>query len=102
MKFIRILFAVLWMLDTMFTSLFVWILGPEVEANPVMYKLFMNHGISAFIAIKMLILAIWFLFPENIRWVRIVSVLLTIIMIYIIGVSVHLFWLLYTNSHLLT
>lgn len=58
----------LWLADTLATVLFVSVLGVEAEVNPVMHSLIANYGLTAFVFVKLLILAFWFVLSPHIKW----------------------------------
>jgi hypothetical protein len=55
------LFSLLWLLDTVFTTIFVRDLGLEAEANPLIRNVIEFWGFSGFWLLKALILSGWML-----------------------------------------
>lgn len=63
-------FSVLWMADTVCTSVFVAKYGVEMEANPVMRWLIATHGILSFIGVKLFLLAFILALKQHVKtWV---------------------------------
>ena len=69
----------LWISDTLATVLFIQLHGIEAEANPIMNSLITNHGLVAFVLVKLGILAFWFTLAPHIKWW--INTLLCIIML---------------------
>lgn len=80
------IFSVLWILDIIFTLIFVNIGGLDVEANPLMRLAFEHTGNVGFILIKLAVLAFfWYITKlRTIEWVRWVTIGLNLIMLHVV------------------
>ncbi len=81
---LRVSLAVLWILDIIFTLIFVNIGGIEVEANPVMRLAFEQTGNTGFVLIKLAVLAFFWYYTTLIsrEWIRWVTIGLNLIILY--------------------
>lgn len=55
-KILLVIFILLWVLDTLFTTLFVDRLGLEAEANPIIRFIIQNYGFVSFLIFKFVVL----------------------------------------------
>lgn len=80
---LRVSLAVLWILDIIFTLIFVNIGGLDVEANPLIRFVFEYSGNLGFIIVKLATL--WFfcyiISIQKIVWVKPVTIMLNLIMV---------------------
>jgi Domain of unknown function (DUF5658) len=82
-----LLFSWLWLLDTVFTTLFVSELGLEAEANPLIRNVIEFWGFGGFWLLKALILSGWILLNSlykdkyNKELPSFINICLTLIMI---------------------
>lgn len=83
---LRVSLAVLWILDTIFTLIFVNIGGIDVEANPLLQLVFEQTGNAGFVLIKLTTLAFfWYITSlRTIEWVRWVTIGLNLIMFHVV------------------
>lgn len=83
---LRISLAVLWILDIIFTLIFVNIGGIEVEANPVMRLAFEQTGNTGFVLIKLAVLVFFWYYTTLIsrEWIRWCTLGLNLIMLYVV------------------
>lgn len=76
---LTVLFTLLWTCDTIFTIIFTYHGGLDLEANPLMRQLIMEYGYVGFVAIKLATLTLWLIFASRAKiWVH---VLLNVIMV---------------------
>lgn len=80
-------FTALWLIDTATTSLFVSVLGPDSEANPVMRSLIEQAGIGGFIAVKMAVLLFWLSINRHAHWVIHAALVAIMIPVAVMGVG---------------
>lgn len=71
MNVLRVVMAVLWLLDTVLTSIFVNLGGIELEANPLVRYIFESAGTAGFVVTKLLVLSFfWYATRQDNRpWV---------------------------------
>lgn len=83
---LRVSLAVLWILDIIFTLIFVNVGGIDVEANPLMRLSFEQTGNAGFVLIKLAALAFfWYITKlRTIEWVRWVTIGLNLIMLHVV------------------
>lgn len=85
-------FAVLWIADAALTAEFVQEQGLQMEANPIVAWVITTYGITAFIWVKMVILAAWVLLQKHahiaIHVVLVVIMLPVVYMGWIVATSV--------------
>lgn len=77
--------AVLWILDIIFTLIFVNIGGLEVEANPLMRMALEYTGNAGFVLIKLAVLAFFWYYTTLIsrEWIRWATICLNLIMFHV-------------------
>lgn len=82
---LRISLSFLWMLDTIFTVIFVNLAGLDVEGNPLMRLAFIHTGNVGFVLIKLAVIALFWYYTTLIEraWIKWVTVGLNLIMFYI-------------------
>jgi hypothetical protein len=61
------LFAALWSLDAILSSIMVTRYGTDMEANPVMLFVMVEAGLLGFLAIKAAILCVWLYLAPYVR-----------------------------------
>lgn len=78
-------FGILWLLDTIFTVIFVNLAGLEVEGNPLMRLAFEHTGSLGFVAIKLAVFGLFWYCTSRVdhAWVKWVTIGLNLIMFYI-------------------
>lgn len=83
---LRISLAVLWILDIIFTLIFVNVGGLDVEANPLMRLAFESTGNAGFVIIKLAALAFfWYASKLSSReWIRWVTIGLNLILLHVV------------------
>lgn len=88
---LTVLFTLLWTCDTIFTIIFTYHGGLDLEANPLMRQLLiMEHGYVGFIVIKLAALSFWLTFASRAKiWVH---VLLNVVMLYPVGLGGIMAW----------
>lgn len=60
-------FLVLWAIDTAATCRFVSVLGPDMEANPLIKWLIVNFGLWAFVYVKYAIACFWWYLHDRVH-----------------------------------
>lgn len=82
---LRVSLSILWVLDIIFTLIFVNIGGLDVEANPLMRLAFIHTGDVGFVAIKLAVLGFFWYYTRLVQhdWVRWVTIGLNLLMLYV-------------------
>lgn len=77
-------FAALWLLDTATTILFIGVGGVELELNPILRALMVNHGLVAFAFFKAATLAFLLIFTQRIWtwvWCALIAIMIPVVWI---------------------
>lgn len=82
-------FSVLWLLDTVFTLMFVGNFGIDAEGNPIMRWVLLHTGGAGFVAVKLLTGVILFPFLDHPRvrggFMRILLIGLVVMMVPVVA-----------------